>query len=222
MKSRTNSRMTSISRRIALAAALCTLVLFVKPDWATTHVVTFGGNVGFVYSPSAFSAAVGDTVKWEGDFSMHPLSSTTIPSAAQSWHNGSGTTFTYLIKVPGTYHYQCDVHVSIGMTGSFQVASSAVRPGVSASMPGQADRLAIIEVRGQKRAAVRISVPRTEFVTLVVFDLLGREVATIMNQKKQAGTYDIALGGKITMPGFYFVRLTGEGEASTQVVGVSP
>jgi plastocyanin len=220
MSTGTNKHRISISRGICLAATVYSLLLFAKADWATTHIVQFGGNAGLTYSPNTFSAAVGDTVKWEGDFSIHPLSSTTIPSGAQSWHNATGTTFAYVIAVPGAYHYQCDVHAGLGMTGSFQVSNTAVRPGLGTSMPGQTDRLRIVEIVGQKGSGVRIAVPRTEFVTLAVFDLLGHEVATIINQKEEAGTFDIALAGRIAAPGFYFVRLTGEGEASTGVLRV--
>jgi plastocyanin len=219
MRTRINKNVISISRGVGLATAACALLLFAKVDWATTHVVAFGGNAGFAYSPNSFTAVVGDTVKWEGDFSMHPLSSTTIPSGAQSWHNATGTAFTYVVAVPGTYNYKCDVHVGLGMTGSFQVANVAIRLGPRASEPGQTNRLRIVEIQGSKQPMVRISVPRTEFVSLSVFDLLGREISLALGEQASAGTYDVTLSGSISA-GVYFVRLAGEGEASTGVLRV--
>lgn len=93
---------------------------------ADTHVVQFGGTFGFAYSPKEFSAKVGDTVLWSGDFSAHPLSSASIPKGAQSWHNVTGALFSYTIKVAGTYHYQCDVHFGMGMVGSFEATPISV------------------------------------------------------------------------------------------------
>ena len=53
---------------------------------ATTHVVQFGGTFGFTYSPNSLNVSEGDTVQWEGDFSMHPLSSTSVPVGASSFN----------------------------------------------------------------------------------------------------------------------------------------
>jgi plastocyanin len=94
---------------------------------AVLHTVQFGGNLGLTFSPKSFSATVGDTVEWDGDFGPHVLSSTTIPAGAASWHNATGTTFRYVITVAGSYNYQCDIHVSLGMIGSFTASGSAVR-----------------------------------------------------------------------------------------------
>jgi plastocyanin len=77
------------------------LLLAVNNDWATTHVVQFGGSLGFVFSPKDFSATVGDTVEWEGDFSVHPLSSTTIPANAPSWQIRRERRLCTLSRSPG-------------------------------------------------------------------------------------------------------------------------
>ncbi|MBI5475938.1 MAG: T9SS type A sorting domain-containing protein [Ignavibacteriales bacterium] len=92
---------------------------------ATTHIIQFGGSFGFAYSPNNISVAVGDTIQWQGSFALHPLSSTIIPSGTSGWHVSSGSTFSYVVAQPGTYNYQCDVHSTFGMVGSF-TASSAV------------------------------------------------------------------------------------------------
>ena len=95
---------------------------------AVTQVVQFGGTLGFTYSPSSFNAKVGDTVEWEGDFTMHPLTSTTIPTGAASWQNTTGTAFKYVIEVPGSYDYHCEIHYTIGMAGSFTVSATVAMP----------------------------------------------------------------------------------------------
>jgi uncharacterized delta-60 repeat protein len=46
------------------------------------------------------------------------------------------------------------------------------------------------------------------FITLKVFDLLGREIATLVNQPLQPGTYEVEWDGTNYPSGVYFYRLT--------------
>lgn len=87
--------------------------------WSTTHVILFGGGVGLNYSPNSLAVATGDTISWQGNFSLHPLVSTSFPIGAASWSASSGTVFNYPVLIAGSYDYQCDVHFGSGMTGSF-------------------------------------------------------------------------------------------------------
>lgn len=45
------------------------------------------------------------------------------------------------------------------------------------------------------------------FVTLTVFDLLGREIATLVNEEKSAGTYTVKFNSSNLPSGIYFYRL---------------
>ncbi len=60
---------------------------------------------------------------------------------------------------------------------------------------------------------IRFSLPQREFVTLKVFDVLGREIATLVNEYQQSGKYSIQLDVKTlhatSLPsGVYFYTLT--------------
>jgi hypothetical protein len=44
-------------------------------------------------------------------------------------------------------------------------------------------------------------------VQLVMYDLLGREVATLVNERKQPGTYEVTFDGRSLASGVYFYRL---------------
>ncbi|MHB9041582.1 MAG: T9SS type A sorting domain-containing protein, partial [Melioribacteraceae bacterium] len=50
-------------------------------------------------------------------------------------------------------------------------------------------------------------IPRTEFVSLKVYDLLGREVATLVNEEKLPGHYEVEFNGMNLPSGVYFYRL---------------
>ena len=48
------------------------------------------------------------------------------------------------------------------------------------------------------------------FVTLKVYDVLGKEVATLVNESKEAGNYEITFNASKLASGVYFYRLQGE------------
>jgi plastocyanin len=180
--------------------------------WATTHVVKFGGSAGFKYVPATLSAAVGDTVKWEGDFSVHPISSTTIPSGSQSWHASSGSSFSYTIAVAGAYNYKCDVHA--GMTGSFQAGASGI--GNSLLPPGRLEtgkQTAIASMGSERNLFVNITLPRSGPAVLKIIDLNGRERGTLLNRVLSQGTYSIPFAG-MPSDGIYYIRLNCNGGES--------
>ncbi|HPI38975.1 MAG TPA: T9SS type A sorting domain-containing protein, partial [Ignavibacteriaceae bacterium] len=47
-----------------------------------------------------------------------------------------------------------------------------------------------------------------EVVTLKVYDMLGREVATLVNEEKQPGEYEVQFDASGLTTGIYFYRLT--------------
>jgi hypothetical protein len=55
---------------------------------------------------------------------------------------------------------------------------------------------------------IRYSLPVNGSVTLKVYDVIGREVAMLMNQEKLAGTYQIPFDASKLPSGIYFYRLT--------------
>jgi hypothetical protein len=53
-------------------------------------------------------------------------------------------------------------------------------------------------------------------VKLVIFDLLGREVETLVNEKQSSGTYEATFDGTSLTSGVYFYRLTTDGFGDTK------
>ncbi len=54
---------------------------------------------------------------------------------------------------------------------------------------------------------IEYSIPKQSLVTIKVFDLLGREVATLVNEEKPAGNYIVNFNGINLSTGIYFYRL---------------
>jgi hypothetical protein len=56
---------------------------------------------------------------------------------------------------------------------------------------------------------INYSVPKTSFVSIKVYDILGNEVATLVNAEKKAGNYSVqfAAGSKQLASGVYIYRM---------------
>lgn len=54
---------------------------------------------------------------------------------------------------------------------------------------------------------IRFSIPNTGFVRLIVFDILGREAATLVNEVRSAGNYTVDFDASLLSSGVYFYRL---------------
>jgi hypothetical protein len=55
---------------------------------------------------------------------------------------------------------------------------------------------------------VTFELPRAEHVTLKIYDVLGREVATLVDEMRAAGIYQETFNANRLASGLYFYRLT--------------
>jgi len=101
-----------------LAAISCSLVL-----QATAKQIQVQAS-GFSFSPSTFTAAIGDTIRFVWVSGIHTTTSTSVPAGAATWNaalDDTHTVFLYPVKVGGSYAFQCVFHAAMGMVGSFTV-----------------------------------------------------------------------------------------------------
>lgn len=54
---------------------------------------------------------------------------------------------------------------------------------------------------------IKYSIPQTSFVTLKVYDILGRGVTTLVNEEKPVGNYEVEFSSNALANGIYFYRL---------------
>jgi len=54
---------------------------------------------------------------------------------------------------------------------------------------------------------IKYQITNTSFVTLKVYDILGREAATLVNEKLQPGSYEVSFDGSNFSSGIYFYKL---------------
>jgi len=54
---------------------------------------------------------------------------------------------------------------------------------------------------------IKYSIPNNQFVRIKIFDMLGREVATLVNQVKAPGNYEVKFDGGKLSSGVYIYKM---------------
>ena len=55
--------------------------------------------------------------------------------------------------------------------------------------------------------SIKFDLPKNTFVTLKVYDILGKEVATLINENRAAGSYNVDWNASFYPSGVYFYKL---------------
>jgi hypothetical protein len=147
-------------------------------------------------------------VKWEGSFSSHPLTSTTIPGGAAGWHAATGNVFIYEVKTAGTYHYKCDLHAGAGMVGQFTANATAVEEKEPTVLPGTYELDQNYPNPFNSSTNVRFTVSKPGDAVLSLYDASGRTLFQELRQSVQPGDHVFNLDLSAYPSGNYFYRLS--------------
>ena len=63
---------------------------------------------------------------------------------------------------------------------------------------------------------IRFDVPKSEFITMKIFDALGRELTTLINEQLQPGTYEAEFNGASYPSGVYFYKIISGNNTETK------
>ncbi len=55
--------------------------------------------------------------------------------------------------------------------------------------------------------SIQYAISSTQFVSMIVYDVLGKEVATLVNEEKSAGKYEVEFNASSLVSGIYFYQL---------------
>ena len=93
------------------------------------------------------------------------------------------------IDFDGSFEYSNTVEVEVMVTKDYSLSQNYPNPFNPATL-------------------ISFSIPNDEFVSLRIYDVLGREVAQIINERKSAGTHQIEFDGAAFNSGVYYYTLT--------------
>jgi len=167
-----------------------------------THDVTVQN---FSFSPQTLTITTGDIVRWTNISGTHNVRANDDsfyfgPAAPAPWE------FTHTFTTSGDFPYYCEPHLSMGMTGTIIVQNPV---GV------QDDDIVVDHFELEQNfpnpfnpsTRIRYSVPNASFISLKVYDVLGNEVAIIVNEEKPAGDYQLNFDASTLTGGVYFYQL---------------
>ncbi len=163
-------------------------------NWITA---TETNNSGF----EIFRTAQNDKEGWENIGFVEGNGTTTEPSI-YSFNDGnlSPGLYNYRLKqidYDGTSIYSNELVVEISLPGVFSLEQNYPNPF-------------------NPSTRIKYSIPSDGFVTLKVYDILGNEVSTLVNEFKQAGTFDVTFDGSNLSSGVYYYRLTSDEMTTTK------
>lgn len=168
-----------------------------------THNVAVTSNV---FTPSQLTITAGDKVVWKNDGGSHNVNGTqaTFPNNPASFGNnvGTGWTYEFVFTVAGTYNYQCDPHVGMGMIGKVVVNPKIAT--TSEEFAGGSDHIRLFPNPASQYIELRIPNTYTSIRSLKVYSVTG----TILEEKNISGNaeslrYDVSRYKK----GMYFMEV---------------
>jgi plastocyanin len=180
----------------------------------TTHIVEASG---FVFNPSDLTIINGDTVKWVWISETHTTTSDN-PGGFEHWDaplDQNHLNFSIVFTHDGTFTYHCTFHVSLGMIGKITV-QEPTSILFNNSVPNNFDLEQNYPNPFNPSTTINYAVPTAGLVTIKVFDILGKEIAALVNERKTAGNYAVDFNAINLPSGVYFYRMQAGSFASTK------
>jgi len=116
----------------------------------------------------------------------------------------------------GTLNHGIDIYREGGLSGNFEAYSRAPYSQQQTHIPERAKFCNVYPNPFNRYTTIRIDLERDTFVKGKVFDVLGREVTTLINGSKQAGSHYTSFDGQELATGVYFLQIQAGGEVSVQ------
>lgn len=189
---------------IIVLVMLC--IPFLKAN-STVHTITASG---MLFTPSSLNVIVGDTIKWVWVDGIHTTTSTSIPSNSVPWSSfldSLHTAFSYVVTVPGTYNYYCLHHYLFGMVGVFTANPAGIKI-ISGNIPAKFNLSQNYPNPFNPSTNIEFDIAVQSKVQLVLYNLIGDEVSTLINQEMNPGSYSIHWNASQLPSGVYFYRLS--------------
>jgi hypothetical protein len=161
-----------------------------SPPAIYTSVYFMNENTGWYTSSHSFGGAIHRTTNG-GDNWVMDLPTTQNRSLYAINFNSSG--FGWAVGEAGTV-LKGSMPTNISGNGN----SAADKFSLSQNYPNPFNPKTII----------RFQIKDSRFVSLKVFDILGKEIATLVNEKQSPGTYEVSWDGTNYPSGIYFYSLT--------------
>lgn len=177
----------------------------------TTHNVAVQN---FSFTPQYLTISVGDIVKWTNTSGSHNVraednSFFSGPAAPAPWE------FTHTFTTVDSFPYYCEPHQSMGMTGAI-VVRNPVGVNDDETIVNQFKLEQNFPNPFNPSTTIKFDIPASlnpsqggtlRNVTLKVYDILGREIVTLVDEPKNEGRYEVIFNASSLASGVYIYKL---------------
>ena len=162
----------------------------------------------FEFTPKNITVEIGDTVRWKNVEGNH-----NVVADDGSFTSGSASTsswvYDHVFTSAGENPYYCVNHGSAGGNGMAGNVTVEVPTGV-AKQNGLINNFKLEQNYPNPfnpKTNIQYAISSRQFVSLKIFDVLGNEIATLVNEEKLAGEYEVAFNATGLPSGIYFYQL---------------
>jgi len=196
---------------------LTLLILFLTVSAFSQTLHNVQATSGLVFTPSTLTITVGYTVRWTNTGGNHNVvaddnSFTSGPPSTTPW------VYEFVFTSVGVNPYYCVVHGGpggVGMSGVITVenATGIIEDGITIE-----DFELKQNYPNPFNPSTKISfvIPVSSVVKLKVFNLLGNEITTLLNEQLFAGEHTVPFNAAGLSSGIYFYALTVNGNTKTK------
>lgn len=202
--------MNYLKTKLQILTLIMTLIIITNSAYSTTRNISVAN---FSFTPSNITnASVGDTIRWVWSNGGHTTTcdgqqGTSRPTGAAPWNaplNSGSPVFTYVITVAGTYNYICEPHFP-DMSGVIIVSPSSITQltelvndfNLSQNYPNPFN----------PSTKINFSIPNSSVVVLKIYDGMGKEVETLVNEKLNSGVYNVDWNASGFTSGIYYYKI---------------
>ncbi|MBM4157466.1 MAG: T9SS type A sorting domain-containing protein [Ignavibacteria bacterium] len=172
-----------------------------------SFVVRHGNSCGVVFTGGAISGA---TVSSQTNFyNLCTQAFQTLPANSLARSNFKGTGFgDSIMWVVGGY-------TTVGVGTFEKITFSQIDGGCLLTSIGNETEIPLEYKLSQNYpnpfnplTKISFSIPKSDFVKLAVYDILGKEVSVLVNERRNSGSYIIDFDASSLTSGVYFYKLT--------------
>jgi plastocyanin len=165
----------------------------------------------FEFTPNDLTVMVGDTVRWSYTSGVHPHN---VKADNGSFTSGTPALptwiYNHVFTSAGNNPYYCEPHGGPGGAGMSGVVIVENPVGVDDEKL-IADKFELLQnypnpFNPSTNIGFRIS--DRGFVSLKVYNILGDEIATLINEEKEQGVYDVTFNAAGLSSGMYLYKLS--------------
>ncbi len=166
------------------------------PQWVITAVTQEYNSLGFIVYPAQLISQVNTSLFAQSNINIiSPYFS--LPVGSLIWDDVLFDNFNSTADLKAVNA----AYIAAGgssITGTKELNSITHSYSLSQNYPNPFNPSTVINY----------SIPKSGLVTIKIYDVLGREVTTLVNEQKSAGNYFVQFSGSHLSSGIYFYRLT--------------